>query len=83
MLAELAAASPHELVIFSASSLIGCVLRAKRKKNHPNVCVLLCTCVHVSMWVYVILRFCECSNTLGVRGVEEASVVKQITQRER
>lgn len=50
MLAELAAASPHELVIFSASSLIGCVLRAKRKKkNHPNVCVLLCTCVHVGV----------------------------------
>lgn len=75
MLAELAAASPHELVIFSASSLIGCVLRAKR--------MYVCCSVHVSMWVYVILRFCECSNTLGVRGVEEASVVKQITQRER
>lgn len=81
MLAELAAASPHELVIFSASSLIGCVLRAKRKKK--IIPMYVCCSVHVSMWVYVILRFCECSNTLGVRGVEEASVVKQITQRER
>lgn len=72
MLAQLSAASPHELVIFSAFSLIIFTPEAKRTFT-VHVCV--CRRVHVGV--------CEPANALGVSGVGEASVVKQITQRER
>lgn len=55
-------------------SYVLCIQLSQFNAESKNgVCTGVCMCV----------RSCECSNALGVSGVGEASIVKQITQRKR